>query len=63
MAFLGFYFEKKMHAELPWQQMQHTFLFERLSQVNWHDVGMMHAFIYRYIGLSFTEERQQQRCL
>ncbi len=31
------------HAELPWQRRQGTLLFdeiERLSQVNWHDVGM-----------------------
>ncbi len=42
-ASLGFYFEKKTHAELPRQQRQCGLLFEeveRLSQVNWHDVGM-----------------------
>ncbi len=43
MASSGFYFEKNMHAELPWQWRQHGLLFdevERLSQVKWHDVGV-----------------------
>ncbi len=42
-ASLGFYFEKKIHAELLWRWSWLTLLFnevERLSPVNWHDVGM-----------------------
>ncbi len=47
----GFYFEKKMQAELLWQLA--TLLFgevERLSQVRWHDDGS--ALIHRHGGLS-----------
>ncbi len=42
-AFSGFYFEKRLHAELLWQRRQRVLLSdesERFLQVNWHDVGM-----------------------
>ncbi len=49
MAPLDFYFEKKMHAELPWWQRHCALPFEkveRLSQVIWHDVGMHTVLSY-----------------
>ncbi len=39
----GFNFKKNMHAEVPWWRKQPASLFdkmERLSLVNWLDVGM-----------------------
>ncbi len=46
MGSSGFYFDKKMHAELLWRLMHHVFLvdeMERLSHINWNDVGMPSA--------------------
>ncbi len=42
-ASLGFYCEKKVHAEVRWRWRQRALLFdevEKLSEVNLHDVGM-----------------------
>ncbi len=53
MASSGFYFEKKMHTEMPWQPWQRMLIFdevERLSQVHWQDVGRHAALKHKDIG-------------
>ncbi len=58
MAPLDFYFEKKMHAELPWWQRQCALPFEkveRLSHVNWHDVGMHTVLSYTGMEVEFPK--------
>ncbi len=58
----SFYFEKKMNVEQPWQQKQRSLLFDevkRLSQVNWHDVGMCAAL--KHTDMKFKKKKNPAR--